>query len=438
LTVRQINEIADITKLRGQGYDGAANMSGSYTGVQTRIREVAPDARYVHCANHRLNLVLNDSVKHVDEVSRFFNTLEELYVFFSAITRWALLENDSSPTSLTLKRLCSTRWSSRNDALTALKQRFPDVMKVLCFLSLNGKNSDEVTRATALKRKLESFESVILITILSKILLPTDQVSKVLQAKATDLARVTDATENLLLEFRKLRDDWPAVLDEAKGIAASWQISPTFLDKRVHRVRRFHDELSEDSRLQSPERRFKTEVFLPILDCMMKQLEERFSSVGELGRGFACLSPQHILSFDDDALKASAARLTQLFPRDLSDSLADELLLLKSVFRKNLETASSVKQVLELLLVTFPEIASSYPEIITGCYIFLTLPMTVASAERSFSKLKLIKNHLRTSMVQDRLSSLALLSIERHRAKRMKLEKVIAYFADVKCRRKNF
>ncbi len=40
------------------------------------------------------------------------------------------------------------------------------------------------------------------------------------------------------------------------------------------------------------------------------------------------------------------------------------------------------------------------------------MPVTVASAERSFSKLKLIKNDLRSTMDQDRLVHLALISIE--------------------------
>ena len=43
----------------------------------------------------------------------------------------------------------------------------------------------------------------------------------------------------------------------------------------------------------------------------------------------------------------------------------------------------------------------------------LTIPVTVASAERSFSKLKLIKSYLRSTMSQDRLSGLAILPIEK-------------------------
>ena len=43
-----------------QGYDGAAVMSGCVSGVQKRIRDLVPQAIYVHCHAHCLNLVLVD------------------------------------------------------------------------------------------------------------------------------------------------------------------------------------------------------------------------------------------------------------------------------------------------------------------------------------------------------------------------------------------
>ena len=69
---------------------------------------------------------------------------------------------------------------------------------------------------------------------------------------------------------------------------------------------------------------------------------------------------------------------------------------------------------------------------------YMTVPVTVATAEMSFSKLKLIKNLLRGSMSQERLSGFALLSIEKERAKSFDLRKVIQQFAGAKARRKNF
>lgn len=55
-----------------QGYDGASVMSGQCSGVQKRIREVAPHAIYIHCYAHTLNLVLVDSVKRVPYATDFF------------------------------------------------------------------------------------------------------------------------------------------------------------------------------------------------------------------------------------------------------------------------------------------------------------------------------------------------------------------------------
>ena len=67
--------------------------------------------------------------------------------------------------------------------------------------------------------------------------------------------------------------------------------------------------------------------------------------------------------------------------------------------------------------------------------IFLTLCISVATRERSFSKLKLAKTYLRSQMSQLRLSSLAMLFIEREVSNRLKYDEIIKDF-DVKKARK--
>lgn len=47
----------------------------------------------------------------------------------------------------------------------------------------------------------------------------------------------------------------------------------------------------------------------------------------------------------------------------------------------------------------------------TGLELFLSIPVTVTTAERSFSKLEIIKSYFRNSMNRDRLSNLALLAL---------------------------
>jgi len=78
------------------------------------------------------------------------------------------------------------------------------------------------------------------------------------------------------------------------------------------------------------------------------------------------------------------------------------------------------------------------PELGTACILFCTLPVTVATAERSFSKLKLIKSYLRSSIAQDRLDSLALISIENDAARKLNLDELVDRFAQSKARKKEF
>ena len=62
--------------MRGQGYGGGANMSGIYEGVQGEVLKMAPNASYVLCADHEVNLVLNNSVKNVEEIRHFYDFVE--------------------------------------------------------------------------------------------------------------------------------------------------------------------------------------------------------------------------------------------------------------------------------------------------------------------------------------------------------------------------
>ncbi len=67
----------------------------------------------------------------------------------------------------------------------------------------------------------------------------------------------------------------------------------------------------------------------------------------------------------------------------------------------------------------------------------MIIAVSIASCERSFSKLKLILSYLRASMGQDRLSELALLSIEKETLENINFDNVIDEFATVKSRRIN-
>ena len=77
-------------------------------------------------------------------------------------------------------------------------------------------------------------------------------------------------------------------------------------------------------------------------------------------------------------------------------------------------------------------LTSSFPNVLAAMFIFLSLPGTTATAERSFSNLKLIKNFLRSQMSQDRLNGLSMLSIEAVKADQIDQSKVALTFARAK------
>ena len=64
--------------------------------------------------------------------------------------------------------------------------------------------------------------------------------------------------------------------------------------------------------------------------------------------------------------------------------------------------------------------------------------MYVLLLERSFSKLKLIKSYLRSIMSQERLSELAILSIENEMLTEFECKNLINNFASQKTRKINF
>ena len=68
-----------VSESRAQGYDGASNMSGHLTGLAARVKEISPLAIYVHCCNHRLNLVVQKIGLDVPEYQSVLGIMRLVY-----------------------------------------------------------------------------------------------------------------------------------------------------------------------------------------------------------------------------------------------------------------------------------------------------------------------------------------------------------------------
>ena len=87
--------------------------------------------------------------------------------------------------------------------------------------------------------------------------------------------------------------------------------------------------------------------------------------------------------------------------------LYEELQILKST---SLEKTNDAKQLIQYILEY--NIQEIYPNLYITIRIILKGPVSTASAERSFSKLNVIKTYLRSTIDQERLSVLSVLFIE--------------------------
>jgi hypothetical protein len=123
-----------IDNLRGQGYDGAGNMAGKFSGVQARIKQIVLSAEYIHCYAHCLNLSVVKSCQ-LPSIRNMMDTMKEISYAFSYSTKRTgrfktFLEGADDDTTEALegqrniKGLCETCWSSRADALHAFKAAY--------------------------------------------------------------------------------------------------------------------------------------------------------------------------------------------------------------------------------------------------------------------------------------------------------------------------
>jgi len=70
---------------------------------------------------------------------------------------------------------------------------------------------------------------------------------------------------------------------------------------------------------------------------------------------------------------------------------------------------------------------SAYSNLCTAYEYFLTLSVTEVNCERTFNKLKIIKSYLRSSLSQENLEALIIMSVERQLLEDIEISEVIEY-----------
>lgn len=446
ILIKQLEELKiPFNNLRGQGYDNGANMKGKKSGVQKRILDLNPRAFFVPCGAHSLNLVVNDAALCSKEAVSFFGIIQELYNFFAASThRWEVLQKNVI--NLTLKPLSQTRWESRIEAVLPFRYQLGEIYDSLYELSEDerldayGKNT-----AANLAKQLTNYKFICCLILWHLILFRVNLISKKLQEVETDIVKALELICTTKEFFEELRTDegFEKILVDSREVAESVDVNPTFppeIQLRPRRIKKQFSYESVDESVLDPKLSFKTNFFFCVLDQCISSLDERFTQLQDHNKIFGFLYPKSKINDDEEILKCCKNLHQALSDGKHSDidgiQLYQELKMLKSIFSgKNKEENKSPLELLNF--ITENGYTENFPNITVALRILLTLPVSVATGERSFSKLKIIKNYLRSSMSQERLVGLALMSIEFSVLEEIDIESIITEFANRKARKVN-
>lgn len=424
----------DFSKCRGQSYDNAANMSGIYKGMQSVILQLNPYAIYIACAAHSLNLVGRSAVDCCLEAVNFFSLVQTLYVFFSASThRWKVLK-DHIKDEKVLKKLSNTRWEAHAVATDAILNSYSQILDALDSISEDRDQKGETRQeAMNIANKMQEFEFVFMVTMWNDILQQFHRTSQALQSSELNLQVCADLYKTLTIYLQNLRERFEEFENKSKEILPDGDYRGNSNRRRTRRVQ-VNDGPAEDAVLSARDK-FRISTFYFIVDILQVEMKTRGDVYQNLAEKFSFLLNMNLTN---DEVHSKVKSLVASYPEDLNSNLSDELQQFHQYVRLKMEKDKNISANFTDFynIIVNDQLQTVFPNVEICFRIFLSLMITNCSGERSFSQLKRIKNPLRTTMRQDRLSSLALLSIESDVTRRMNFDNLIEEFARQKCRKK--
>lgn len=294
--------------------------------------------------------------------------------------------------------------------------------------------------AESVARKMQTFSFCCSTVMWHKILNQINLVSKILQNINMDMASAVEHVQTTVEFLKNMRSEqgFQKILEEAAALAEELTVEKVFVSHRPIRSRQKKKMFAYeavDEPVEDPERKYKIDCFYAILNVAINSLQERFNQLNDHKDKFRFL-------YDVGSIKTEFSKVDlRKHCTDLSTALTegtdadidavelyDELLSLSELIKPKTPPAE---------VLAFISTYQLTPNVAVALRILLILPVTVASGERSFSKLKIIKNYLRSTIGQSRLTGLALIAIESTVAKVVDYTNIIKNFALKKARKVN-
>jgi len=424
------NECINFDDCRGQSYDNASNMSGRYTGMQAILRSVNPLAFYIPCMTHSLNLVGESAVDCCVDAVSFFGFVQSLYTFFSASThRWSVLKECLGERGLVVKSLSDTRWSARADAVKALCVGYEAIKSALLNIGTDDQQNGTTRHdANCLAGSMDTLETALMSVLWNAVLTRYNETSIKLQSSTCDLKLAVDLLESLHTFTDDIRDRFDEY--EAKAIQVSDRSDYMSTVARTRKRTRHFDEVQGTAVVLQGRDKFRIETFLVIVNQLQAALRSRINAYADVRKVFQVVTDFKDLS--NDEIRQLALTMSDTYSSDLqSDAFPDEMVQFVE-FTKSRGCSTPADMA---MLIHTHDLHSTFPNVSIALRIFMCLMVSNCSGERSFSKMALIKNKLRSTMTDKRLSALELLSVESDVLDRVSFVDIVDKFSTAKSRK---
>lgn len=312
-----------------------------------------------------------------------------------------------------IPRNADTRWNFKTRCVNTVFKYKKEIAECLGIIEDDDSNDYSTTRKAVGLRKLlnNDHEFLFWLEFFSKILPHCDILFNQLQRRDVDSVKAVKNVSDLKSAIQLTRNslDLDHHWDNGNG----------------------NEEIAGPKRIRFVDSR--KIVAKEVCDLVMANIDERFAFSDHLSAAILfqpSLFPKHKLLFPDKEFQTTV----KLFDLD-ENELRQELIVIYS--RNDFQTANGALTLLKCIYEN--NLETVLPESVKLLRIICTIPMTTAESERCFSTLKRIKTFTRNTMKEERLSALAMCSIEKALLNVPNFnELVIDHFAEGKERRMDF
>lgn len=397
--------------MRGQGYDGAAAMSGRFHGAQSYVRAVHPLALYVHCGAHSLNLAVSDACA-VAPIRNCLGTIGSVYTFMNTPKRMhvlrASIENLCPSAHATrLVQMCPTRWVERHDSVIVFIELFRPVLDCLETIS-EWPDKDSASGANQLLNCLTQPEFLISLHVAAKVFAVNLGLCYFLQKENIDLVQALNFADSILSILNDMRANADFVFADIFATVATLccDIDVELVKPRLCKKQTARCNVPADT----AEAYFRVSVFVPFIDSFCLQLKNRLLDHRNVLSNFMCLLPNTPSVQPSVDQTTSMRTLAETYAVDLQCSNDVAVAELQLWYRQLAAVDKRPSCAVDAFVLCSGDILPCTKKLLQ---IMATLPVTSCSSERSFSTLRRLKTYLRSTMGTERLNGLALLNIHR-------------------------